>query len=166
MMSDTIVYLIAGFACLCAFLVALLPNILHAVIALIGCLFTTAALYAVLGADLLAALQVMVYVGGTIVVIIFAVMMTPDLYKNKFIERAGKYFFPTLVCSILGACFWYIYMQSASILPKAELVRFAITKKMGLALVGPYALLFEYVSVVLLFGLLGAIVIARTGERR
>jgi len=147
-----------------AFFVAFLPNILHAAIALIFCLLSVGGLYGALGADFLAAIQLIIYVGAVIIVIIFAVMMTPDLYQKRFLEVAPKYILPSGVGALLFVGLWYFQRHTSWFGTKIP-QRVPITREMGDALIGPYALVFEYVAILLLFGLVGAVVIARTGKR-
>jgi NAD(P)H-quinone oxidoreductase subunit 6 len=148
-----------------AALVAFQPNILYAAISLIFTLLSVAGLYGALGADFLAAAQLMIYVGGIIVVILFAVMMSENIYKTRFLQNASKLVFPSIL-AVMG-----LFGLSSLIMQtrwfKVEFVeRFPTTKLIGQALVGPYALAFQYVAVVLLAGLIGAVIIARPDHQR
>lgn len=144
--------------------VAFLPNILHAAIALIFSLLSVAGVYGALGADFMAAIQLIIYVGATIIVILFAIMMTPDIYEKRFIEIVPKLFVPTLLGSSFLAALWYVINKTSFTLMTATPAREPITTNMGRALIGPYALVFVYVSIVLLFGLVGAVVVARSSK--
>ena len=143
-----------------AALVAFQPNILYAAISLIFTLLSVAGLYGALGADFLAGVQLIIYVGGIIVVILFAVMMSENIYRTKFIDGIRKMIVPSLFT--LAGSFGLIKMILHTTWFKNELVDHGpTTDLMGKALVGPYALAFQYVAVVLLAGLIGAVIIAR-----
>jgi len=143
-----------------AALVAFQPNILYAAISLIFTLLSVAGLYGALGADFLAAVQLIIYVGGIIVVILFAVMMSENVYKARLMENARKLVLPSLL-ALLGMT-GLVRMMLETRWFKVEFVeRSPTTAAIGRALVGPYALAFQYVAVVLLAGLIGAVVIAR-----
>ncbi len=142
-------------------LVALHPNILYAAIALIFSLLSVAGLYGVLGADFLAAAQLIIYVGGIIVVILFAIMMSENIYRTRFIDIARRLVAPFVFCLfVFGALFelfrgtnWDVKEQVPAAVPTLESI--------GRALTGPYALPFQYVAIVLLVGLVVAVIVAR-----
>lgn len=69
-------WLFAAVTCLSAMLVAFSPRLIHSVFALFFCFVGTAGLYVMLGADFLAATQVIIYIGGIMVLMIFGVMLT------------------------------------------------------------------------------------------
>jgi NADH:ubiquinone oxidoreductase subunit 6 (subunit J) len=71
-----IFWLFALVTCGSALIVALTPRLIHAVFGLFFCFFGTAGLYVLLGADFLAATQVIIYIGGVLVLMIFGVMLT------------------------------------------------------------------------------------------
>lgn len=153
--------LMAGiFAVLTAAVVAFHPNILYAAISLTFSLLSIAGLYAVLGADFIAGAQLIIYVGGIIVVILFAIMMSENIYRTKFLDHASRYVAPLVFSSLL----FYVLMRliSKAVIPTVQSpAREAISEKLGIALVGNYALPFEYVALLLLVGLVGAVVVAR-----
>jgi len=143
-----------------AFFTAFHPNILYGAISLIGSLVAVAGIYGALGADFLAAAQLIIYVGGILIVILFAVMMSEDIYKRRFFEGARKYIFPAIAAGVIFAGLARITLGADwSDVTKPDFEPTA--RAMGWALVGPYALVFQYVVVVLLSGLIGAVIIAR-----
>ncbi len=143
-----------------AFFTAFHPNIMYAAISLIMTLVAIAGLYGALGADFLAAAQLIIYVGGILIVILFAVMMSHDIYKDRFMAGAKKYILPASasfvifagLAALVGKMDW-----AGNTVPDFE----PTARAMGWALVGPYAVPFQYVVIVLLLGLVGAVVIAR-----
>ena len=75
-MKDVIFSIFAVMTILPCFWVAFSSNIVHATFSLFFTLFGIAGLYVLLGADFLAVVQVIIYIGGILVLIIFGVMMT------------------------------------------------------------------------------------------
>ena len=155
-----------AFACFAAgvlipgLLVVLSRNLLHAALWLLPCLASVAGLFLLLGAELLAAIQILVYCGGIVVLILFAVMLTHGLghadvrVMNQqlvwgFIGAAGL---AGVVLNLLSRQVWPI----GSATPPAD-----VTGRLAEALLSPYVLAFEVASVVLLVAMVGAIVIAR-----
>ena len=140
--------------------VATSRNIVRSAFALLAVLFSAAALYAVMKADFIAAAQVLIYVGGILVLIIFAVMLTHRVADVRVSNRGlGRW--PTLiVITIVGAVMgralsvanWH-HVDPAAPLPT--------TYAIGDGLLTSYVLPFELASVVLLAALIGAVVLSR-----
>jgi NADH:ubiquinone oxidoreductase subunit 6 (subunit J) len=147
------------------FWVALSSNIVHAAFSLLITLFGIAGLYVLLGADFIGVIQVIVYIGGILVLIIFGVMMTQ---RGKLlplsIQLPGKLFGAVLTGVILAALLlsatrslWPV----AAVLGEPQLTSAAI----GDLLLGKYLIPFEIASVLLLAALIGAVLIARRSVR-
>lgn len=141
-------------------IVAFHPNILYAAISLTFTLISVAGFYVVLGADFLAAVQLIIYVGGIIVVILFAIMMSENIYRARFLDQARKYFVPIIFSTAL---FWTLFklIAKTQFSLTADPVRGPISSSVGVALTTLYALPFEYVALFLLVGLVGAVIVAR-----
>ena len=73
---DIIFYLFAVTTIVSGFLVVSSKNIVHSAFYLLFTFFGVTGLYALLGADFIAVVQVMVYIGGILILIIFGVMLT------------------------------------------------------------------------------------------
>jgi len=147
-------------AVLTASIVAFHPNILYAAVALTFSLMSVAGLYAVLGADFVAAAQMIIYVGGIIVVILFAIMMSENIYRTRFLDNARKYLMPIVV----GGPLFFVLVKliaKANIAVVKDPIRVPVSDSIGMAFVGAYALPFEYIALLLLVGLVGAVVVAR-----
>ncbi len=139
-------------------------NIVHSALWLLPCLVSVAGLFVLLGAELLAGIQLLVYCGGIVVLILFAVMMThgvgdPDLraYNMQlWWGLLGVVVFGALVSFLLAAQVW---PGGPGPLPAD------VTNRLADALLKPYVLAFEVASVILLVAMVGALVVAR-GEPR
>ena len=157
----------------CAVLVATTKNIMHSCIFLLGSLLGIAGLYATLGADFVAVTQIMVYVGGIVVLMLFAVMLTGG---KDFVSRAQNLLglAPAMgnkwtysVGLLVGLVFLLtnvkLIMNVVNTVPaKTFGNEFPSTvEQIGHLLVKEHVLAFELSSVLLLGALVGAAIIAR-----
>ena len=145
-------------------LVAFSRNIIHSALALLGTFLGIAGLYVSLSADFIAATQVLVYVGGTLVLILFAVMLTSRIEDMKVSNpRSGlpvAFGLVTAVLLVLGK------VATSTPWPSESRAAMPSTAKLGHAFLGEYLLPFEIGSVVLLGALIGAVVLARRAVKR
>lgn len=149
-------------AVLTASIVAFHPNILYAAVALTFSLLSIAGLYATLGADFVAGVQLIIYVGGIIVVILFAIMMSENIYRTRFLDNARRYLAPMLFGVAVFLVLVKLIGKAVPFIPMVkEPNRVPVSGPVGEAFLGLYALPFEYVALLLLVGLIGAVVIAR-----
>lgn len=170
-----IFYLLAAAAIGLALAVVNSKRLLRAAIYLMGVLIASAGLYVMLGAEFLAGIQVLVYVGGIVVLIVFAVMLTRSV--DLQLDR------PTPARGILGAIASIAFLAltvaviwTAQWAPKHDLQPPAN----GVALIGQqlltygelpsgekgYVLPFEVISLLLLAAVIGGIVVARKSPPR
>ena len=157
----------------CALGVLMVKNIMHSCIFLLGSLMGIAGLYATLGADFVAITQIMVYVGGVVILMLFAVMLTGG---NDFISRAQNLLglpasmgnkWTYAIGLLVGVVFLLTNIQLIRGLTKTLPVK-TITNEfpstvtqIGHLLVKDHVLAFEMSSVLLLGALVGAAIIAR-----
>ncbi|RKU34957.1 NADH-quinone oxidoreductase subunit J [Candidatus Poribacteria bacterium] len=143
-------------------------NIVHAAFSLMVTLFGVAGLYVFLQADFLAATQVIVYVGGILVLILFGVMMTSDRLEMRIhIERGQLLLGGTIALALLMLLLTIIAKtpQWKNIVDEGEQLQ-PTTERIGnLILNGQFLLPFEVVSVLLLVALIGAALISRKEVR-
>lgn len=157
-------YLFACMAVVLALAVVFTRKLLRAAVALMAVLTVSAGLYLMLGAEFLAGVQVMVYVGGIVVLIVFAIMLTrsADLLEDQ----------PSFWRILAGGAtaFLFVYLTMSAFLSTPFAVAPAqpaqdSTIAIGRQLLnyGPngYVLPFEIISLLLLAAVLGGIVIAR-----
>lgn len=153
-------YILSGLIVGSAFMVVTLKNIFHSLLFLILCFFSIAGIYVLLSAEFVAAVQVLIYVGAITVLLIFAIMLTAQLYSPS-IRQSNEQVIPGLLVvgallvvtlSVLGRTSWRISTQG---------IEEQSTVSIGKALLTTYVLPFEVVSLVLLAALIGAIIIAR-----
>jgi NADH:ubiquinone oxidoreductase subunit 6 (subunit J) len=147
-----------------AVLVVLSRNIVHSALWLLLSLASMAGLYVLLNAEFLAALQILVYCGGIVVLFLFAIMLTPRLGDPDVASHNRQVLWGALVAVLAGGVFSYVLKDAPWRVAPAADVRY-VTGRLADAFMGPYALAFEVTSVILLVAMVGAIVIVRTEPR-
>ena len=158
--STAVFYLICLVTVVSAGMVALSRNIIYSAFSLLGTFMGVAGIYIFLGADFVAAVQVLIYVGGILVLILFAVMLTHRITDVEITNRAAGRVPALLVIGV----FIFLLVQTVKETPwvKAkEVVYAATTAKIGDAFLYEYLLPFELASLVLLGAMIGAVVLSR-----
>lgn len=164
-------FIFYGFALLTiasALAVVTVRNIVHAAFALMVTLFGVAGLYVFLQADFLAATQVIVYVGGILVLILFGVMMTSGRLEMRIHIERGQ----LLLGGGISLALLMLLLTVIANTPKWEnriddgTAFEPTTKRIGeLILNEKFLLPFEVASVLLLVALIGAALISRKEVR-
>ena len=161
-------YALSGIAIAAAFMVVAARNPVHSVMFLILTFFSAAGLFVLMGAEFLALLLVMVYVGAVAVLFLFVVMMLDvDFVEMKqgflqYVPLGGLIAFILLTQMILvgGA-----YFKDSDLVAKLPNDGLSNIEAMGNVLYTDYAFFFEAVGLVLLVAMIGAIVLTlRTQE--
>jgi NADH:ubiquinone oxidoreductase subunit 6 (subunit J) len=141
-------------------LVVLSRNILHCALWLLPCLASVAGLFLLLGAEMLAAVQILVYCGGIVVLILFAVMLTYGVGHADVRVHNQQLLWGFIGAAALAGVM--LHLLSQQVWPLAAGAGLGdVTGRLAEALLRPYVLAFEVASVVLLVAMVGAIVIAR-----
>jgi len=159
-LSTGLFYLIAGVTVLSAAMVAFSRNIIYSAFSLLGTFGGVAGIYVLLGADFVAAVQLLIYVGGILVLILFAVMLTHRITDVRITNRAVGRIPALLACGILA----FLLIQAVWETPwvKAKTTGYEPTAaSIGDLFLEHYLLPFELASIVLLAALIGAVVLAR-----
>jgi NAD(P)H-quinone oxidoreductase subunit 6 len=158
--STVVFYLVTVITVGSALMVAVSRNIIYSAFSLLGTFMGVAGIYVFLGADFVAGVQVLIYVGGILVLILFAVMLTHRITDVEITNRsAGR--IPAL---IIIAVFFTLLVQTVSETPWArvkEIVYQPTTAKIGDLFLEHYLLPFELASLVLLAAMIGAVVLSR-----
>ena len=171
--------LFAGIACVFALAVVISPNIVRMAFYLVISLASTAGLFFLAGADFVGSMQILIYVGGTLVLLVFGVMLTS---QDRFISMRtsrGEMIIATLVglslFAVLGGAAWSVPAWAAPTRDQVAAVSLEPTATpVGMGLLGVvedpsrsgYLLIFEIISVHLLVVLIGAAYLARARRRR
>ena len=160
-------YTISAFVLLFAVLVVSTRDTVHSVLFLVVDFLFVAALYVLLGAEFLAAIQVLVYAGGIVVLYLFVVMLVnlkrpPEAYEDP--QRRTKLGFglSAAVLVELGVIVGYGYLAPAASRPAAAALPVSgNTEEVGWLLYTSYLIPFEIASILLLVAMIGAIVLAK-----
>jgi NADH:ubiquinone oxidoreductase subunit 6 (subunit J) len=165
-LSALLFYLFAGISAACALGVVLSRNIVRTAICLLFTLLGVAGLYFLLESEFLAAVQLVVYAGGTLILIIFGVMLTSKSPFSHFEPKLGEIVVAASVCIVLLAAL-VMAIQSADFRPQRYM---EITEKypvgaLGQALLGDYLVPFELASVLLLVVMIGAAYLAKARRK-
>ncbi len=155
-----IFYILAAFVVWAAGVVVLGKNIVRAAVALIFTFCGMAALYVLLDAEFLAAVQVLIYVGGITILLLFAIMLTSGISSVSARVVNEQTAFSAIAA--VGLLFALIYASTRGIAAMAAPPKLPETAPfLGKLLLTTYALPFEAVSILLLAAMVGAIVLAR-----
>ena len=139
-----------------------LRNIIHSAVAMMVCFGSLAGMYALLGAPIVAAAQVLIYLGAISVLILFAIMLTQAGDANlpsPFHRQAWAAALAAVV--VVGLIGWAV---TATDWGNATVIVAVALNTMAEALFTDYALPFEVLSLLLLAAIIGAIYLARRPE--
>jgi NADH-quinone oxidoreductase subunit J len=172
--------LFSAIACAFAVAVVVTPNVVRMAFYLVLSLAATAGLFFLAGADFVGAMQIMIYVGGTLVLLIFGVMLTS---QDRFISMKTSNFELGMATGV-GVCLFILLAVAARSIPEwhgltaqqvAEVPLEPTGAPIGMGLLGArvdspdrsgYLLIFEIISVHLLVVLIGAAYLARARRSR
>ncbi|MGH2428784.1 MAG: NADH-quinone oxidoreductase subunit J family protein [Candidatus Limnocylindria bacterium] len=142
--------------------VVTLRNVIHSAIAMMVCFGSLAGMYALLGAPIVAAAQVLIYLGAISVLILFAIMLTQAGDANlpaPFHPQLPLAIFTAL--AVIGLVGWSVLQTEWGAVSEAL---GAGVDAIATALFTDYALPFEIISLLLLAAIIGAIFLARRPE--
>ncbi len=156
-----IFYLFAAITLFSAAFVVFSRNVIYSAFSLLFTFFGVAALYVFLSADFIAVTQVVVYVGGILVLLLFGVMFTNSIMGSE-IKSDVLHLFPgtLLLLGIIGSVLYTFYTTHAWTASPTPL-QGSIVERIGFETMSRYVLPFEMVSILLLAALIGAAFLAR-----
>ncbi|NQV16539.1 NADH-quinone oxidoreductase subunit J [bacterium] len=160
-MAEFIFWIIWVLIIASAALVAFGNNLIHSVFALMGTFLGVAGIYIFLNADFLAVTQIVVYVGGILVLLVFGIMLTNQITTARISQSSvqkglGVLVVLGLLTIILTAVLPHDWVGSITPMAFNETV-----EGIGRLLFTDYLILFEIASVLLLGALIGAATLAR-----
>ncbi len=137
-------------------------NLFRAAIFLAFTLLGVAGLYFFLHADFIAAMQILIYVGAIMTLVIFAVMLTGKM-QDPLVAQSNRQKIPAFIilCGVSAFLIPTILKAPWRTLATPHATTAA---NLGRALMGEFVFPFEIVSLVLLVALIGAIATARSDE--
>ena len=158
--------IIAAWILVCGLGVVLFRKIIYSAVSMVFCFLGVAGAYALLNAELVAIIQILVYVGAISVVVLFAIMLTESQgteYK-LFFNRQTVLAAPLAVATAVVLTVLLVSSEIADVGEKSQNLGLRQLSEM---LFNRYVFPFELVSLVLLAAMIGAIVLARgEGEKQ
>jgi NADH-quinone oxidoreductase subunit J len=143
-----------------AFGTVMARRLFHNALFLVVALSSVAALYVLLSADFLAAVQVLVYTGAIVILLLFAIMLTPQQVELPVFAAGGQRFAAGAVSVVLFLILVGVIYSSPWPLAAQPLDQ-PTSSQIGTAMLTTYVFPFELVSVLLLASMIGAILLAR-----
>ena len=157
-------YVFSALACIFALMVVHTHSILRSAVYLVFVLLCTAVFYILLSAELLAGIQLLVYIGGIVVLIVFVIMLTNnrEMVEEKISVRQR-------ILAVIVSAFFFILVimilhQNQHFMPDIPVQQnfdsANIGKQLLLSQNSGYMLAFEIISLLLLASMIGALVLA------
>jgi NADH-quinone oxidoreductase subunit J len=158
---DIIFYFFTAITLISAGIVVFSRNIIHSAFSLLFTFFGVAGIYVLLNADFIAVAQILIYVGGILVLLVFGVMLTNKVVSVE-IKTGTLNTLPAalLVAMTAGSLCGVFYATNWKVVEGIPDIK-TTTSSIGEVFMTTYLLPFEVASVVLLVALIGAALIAR-----
>lgn len=165
-MMTFLFYIASAVAIISTVMVITRLNAVHALIYLVVSLLSVAVLFYLLGAPFAAALEVIIYAGAIMVLLIFVVMMLhlgePSIRQEQQWLDRNMWLGPAVLCLIL--LIEMIYVIGREAYPAGEL-NVVDAAEVGIALYGPYMLTVELAAILLMAGIVGAYYLGKEKTR-
>lgn len=163
MASDVLFFIFAGFAIACAVSMVYHKNPLYSAISLVGVFIALSCIYVTLAAPFIAAVQVLIYAGAIMVLVVFVIMLLnldedKPLNRLRFLYAIGG----GLGLILLAQTFFIFYAVTKAPKHVVEVNETAgKTMSIGQAMYTEYLLPVEIVGVLLLMAIIGGVVLSR-----
>ena len=138
--------------------VVTLPSVFYSAVSLGAALTVIAGLFILFGADFLGVAQILVYVGGVMIIMLFVIMLSPQTRDYAYFEKQTRNqwirgFLLALICGL--SLFKGFHVLAGVTQPIRDIA--PTTAQLGRLLLGEMLLPFEVISLVLLVALVGAV---------
>lgn len=158
---DIVFFIFAFITIVSGFVVVFSKSIIYAAFSLLFTFFGVAGLYVLLQADFLAVTQILIYVGGIMVLLLFGVMLTNKVV-NVELRTGTIHTIPALILvAVVAGSLAGVFYSTWKDVPAPASTLTTTTNSLGTMLMTGYLLPFEIASVVLLVALIGAAFTAR-----
>jgi len=143
--------------------VVLTKNLFHSVLYLALSLTATAGVFLALDAEFLAAVQLLLYAGGVVTIVVFAIVVTERLVGDRITQTSRHI---VAGCVLAGALLLGVlrFLRGAHLPVERPPIAVDVTRAIGQVLLTEFVFPFELLAVLLLVGLLGALYFARPEE--
>ena len=158
-------YLFAGMMLIGGIMVITRKNPVHSALALIVTLLAQASIYLMLYAPFVAAVQIILYAGGIMVLFLFVIMLVSIERSMKERQFNSQWVVGTIAATALGGLFIAVYTKGKDIFPNYPARMMPVeapnTQSIATLLYGQYMFAFEIASLLLLVAIIGAVVMAK-----
>ncbi len=161
---DIIFYLLALLIVVSAGIVVGSKNIVRSAYALLFTFLGIAGIYVLLGADFIGVTQLMVYVGGILILLLFGIMLTNRVYSVD-IKTENSYIIPSIVIVGIFAAFMIFIMTETNWQVVDPTFPTTTIFDLGKTLLVHYSIIFEILAILLLIALIGAATLARNDNK-
>lgn len=163
---NIVFYVTASVAVISTLIMITRYNAVHGLLYLILSSLSMAIIFYLLGAPFAATLEVIIYAGAIMILFVFVVMMLN--LGQKSVEQEKIWLQPKIwiVPSILAIILFAVMVSAMGSMGYGQQANLVSAKRVGIALFGPYMLVVELASFLLLAGLIGAYHIARSPDAR
>lgn len=160
--EQLVFFFFAGLAVAGALNLILQRHPIHSALSLILVMVSLAVLYLLLGAEFLAAIQIIVYAGAIMVLFVFVIMvLNAGEEERTSMSRMARYVGLPLATVFVVEMAWLLYIGWPDKRLVAADIFVGTAEKLGLALFRDFLLPFELTGVLILIALLGAVVLAK-----
>ena len=163
MVGTALFFLFAGFAIMCAISMVYHKNPLYSAVSLVGVFIALSCIYVMLAAPFIAAVQILIYAGAIMVLVVFVIMLLnlededrPN--RLRFLYAIGGGLGVVLLAQTLFV--FYAVMRSPQA-PADQAMTAGKTLSIGQAMYTEYLLPVEIVGVLLMMAVVGAVILAR-----
>ncbi|MGH9713296.1 MAG: NADH-quinone oxidoreductase subunit J family protein [Candidatus Acidiferrales bacterium] len=163
MLTQGLFYFFAALAVGSAILMVTRRNIIHSAVFLITTLLATAGIFLQLQAEFLFVVQIILYVGGIMVLFVFVIMLVNLDVSMRLVQFNHQRIVAGVLALVLGAQVLFAFWVGRAIFPHPEMrvMTPKNTEAIGDALFTHYMLPFEIASILLLVAMIGAVVMAK-----
>ena len=159
-MSEIIFFFIALSTCVFAVLTVTSRHVFHSAVWLALCLMSVASVYFYLDAEFIGVIQILVYIGGIITLFIFAIKLTAHT-GDTTIQQTNEQVPISIIVSVVFFCLLFKIISSHPWAANSSGPVSLSLKQIGESLMTVYVLPFEFISLLLLGAMIGAIVIGK-----
>ena len=168
LIKQIIFFIFAGITVGGALYLLFTKNVLYAAYSLLLTLLGVSGLYVFAGADFLAVSQIMIYVGGILVLMVFGIMLTHNKDTQHQTNQANKIsvshhnvFWAVLVATLLFLGYLKVILEANFNIIGKQTIAGSSVQKIGINLMTDYVFAFEVIGILLLAALIGAVFIAK-----
>jgi len=158
-------YIFSGFSVMASLMVLFTKNVVHAVFLLTMIFLGVAGIYFVSNAEFVAVTQILVYIGGILILFMFGLMLTRRIDSGKLVTENTRIYPAVILGMALFASILYPLLEGFPIFSKPALMvepQYSTTEQIGIKFLTDHLIGLELAAVLLLVALVGAAFVAGT----